>query len=1496
MSRGAWSQPAAAGCSILLIVLQPVIFFWRVLINPSAHIPFDLEGFHLPLIAYLAQCLRRGIAPLWDPYPYCGVPIHADLQAQVFYPFTWLAILAGNQTQGRNLFYWVQCLVPLHMILAGLFVYVLLRRMQLGRPAAVLGASVFQLGGFFASQAQHLGAVCSAPWLPLAILAVFELRHRVRLRWIAILAIAIAMSILAGFAGTALVVAGAVLLVMVALLVVREASWRVVPAVAAGFLAAAVIAAVQLVPLWQLSHSSVAAMRANWYTTGGGLTLHSLVSLVFPNYYHIFELGESYKLPYNFTFLYVYCGIATVILIALAPFIGRSRARMFLALTIVSAFWMLGEHTPVYRSVFVRLPSLLRGALYSEFALLAFCCFAAITGAIVLDRIGRRAPQAVLWSIVLYTSYDLIQTGSNRPMNSYAGGYETADSEYAPAGAVKLSEKLRSLVNQTVPPSRIDYTDSVFAQGIRGSDMLGLPTANGDSPFLLRRMLYLRRLFTAGQPWERQLSVNRLDSPLLSMLNVAWIVGRSPIPPDQISRAGLEPVDLVDGYHVYHNPRALPRFFLVPRIRSSPGEAETFRVLAQDGFRPAEEAVVEGLPEGRAGLATAGVRVNLYSPNRIELAVTSAAPAFLVTSEPMYTGWTARVNGKPRNLVMTNGAFRGLFLPSGSSRIVMEYHPPYFALWLLLSAIAFLGTLAAAAGTEGLKQLARLPQTIATPLTSPARVEWLRFAWRKSQLFWDSEIVPRRSTIRSLLLLLLATVLFYWKIVLTGQFSLLTESEGVSQAYSWLQFWTSTLRYGFLPLWDPYTLAGHPFAGEMQTAAFYPLHLLLALFPPGSSGFSPHLYHLWFVFTHFLGACFMYALVRELGLRRLAACIAGICFSLGGFVARMPWPHMLESSIWLPLVFLFFLRAIRADESRRAVWNSAIAGLVLGLSILAGGLHVVIMQVLAIMSAAGYHGFTGDLQEPGIGLPAAQQLPWFRRPSWVRAGSVAATIIIVALAAGAVQLLPSIEYSSRSIRFLGKAGALPANQKIPYADLADGLWPNSFVAMLIPQAFNGNLGAGEVANPYLGVFPLLLAIIGIWRNWSNRWVRYLAGLAAAAFLYSLGSLSPLHGVLYAVIPRLWMAREAGRMVYLADFSFAIMAAFGLETLLSSPSCAVASTTLNRILAAIAIASAAGLFVPAVFARPEISPWIALSLLMILLSYGLFRYVAQGHTGAPARALMVALIVFDLSAFDWSARNKLEVSRNGVNHLDRLLGCRGAVQFLKSRPGPFRVEVGTDPKPNIGDFFGIETTNSAGVTLPVDFAKLAGKGDLLNVRYRLAPSSSQEPGAVYRDSFWKVYQNPGALPRAWVVHETAVEPSAERALARLENSGFDPWRTAVIDRPASLEPRVEGAYENATFSVVERNRLELSVHAQGRGMLVLSEMFYPGWRATVNSSTAGIYRADVGLRGIIVPSGDSRITLEYTPWSIYLGGFVTLAAFLGILAARLRRASGRYTHR
>ena len=105
--------------------------------------------------------------------------------------------------------------------------------------------------------------------------------------------------------------------------------------------------------------------------------------------------------------------------------------------------------------------------------------------------------------------------------------------------------------------------------------------------------------------------------------------------------------------------------------------------------------------------------------------------------------------------------------------------------------------------------------------------------------------MTKRPTLRSLFCLLLATVVFYWQILLTRQYSLLTEQEAVNQGYSWFHFWIAQLRRGAAPLWDPYTSAGHSFSGEMQTAAFYPLNLLLALFPFGSEPFVRHRERIW---------------------------------------------------------------------------------------------------------------------------------------------------------------------------------------------------------------------------------------------------------------------------------------------------------------------------------------------------------------------------------------------------------------------------------------------------------------------------------------------------------------------------------------------------------------------------------------------------------------------------------------------------------------------------
>jgi hypothetical protein len=123
------------------------------------------------------------------------------------------------------------------------------------------------------------------------------------------------------------------------------------------------------------------------------------------------------------------------------------------------------------------------------------------------------------------------------------------------------------------------------------------------------------------------------------------------------------------------------------------------------------------------------------------------------------------------------------------------------------------------------------------------------------------------------------------------------------------------------------------------------------------------------------------------------------------------------------------------------------------------------------------------------------------------------------------------------------------NEVIPCDCLTDHfLLPQGLIAFLVPYSFNGNSSVGEVIRPYVGLLPVFLAAIEVFKNWANPWVRYAIFLSIGSVLYSLGPFSSLHTLLYVLVPKLWMMREHGRMLYLASFAVALLAAFGVETL------------------------------------------------------------------------------------------------------------------------------------------------------------------------------------------------------------------------------------------------------------------------------------------------------------------------------------------------------------
>jgi Bacterial membrane protein YfhO len=680
--------------SFAVLILQPLIFYRRHLFRFTAHIPFDIQDFHLPLTAFIARSVKEHVWPFWNPLVYCGVPIHADIQAQLFYPLTWMAILLDRLSGGGRLFYWLEWLVPTHMIIAGIGAYLLLRRFRCSALVGLFGATVFQIGPFFVSQAQHLGSISTAAWFPIVLLYLSYLAEGFNSRWLGAVAIAVSMSILGGFPATTIVILAISGLFCVALIAMGLAKARLLALFIVGCLLGAALTALQLIPSLQLSSLSVASLRYQWRGNGGGMPWESLASLFWPNYYHIFSGFDAqlYKQPYNFTFMYTFCGHAALVLIAMAPFFLRKSKLLAISagLFAFSAIWMLGENTPIYPSVVKLLPRFLQGALYAESALLGFSMFAAATAALVLSKLEPRMHRLLLVALVAANSWNVIRIGANKVFNTFDGSYEVASANWVEAG-LPMPGRLRTLTQAGIPPLRIGFLSDAAGLLQAGPGLLGLSSADGDNPFLLLRYYHLRHTFSDDSEWSRRQFPRNLNSPWIQALNVGFVIENENDPNRAPADDRYELLPFSSSVRIYKVKDPLPRFSLRNRVLPVNTEEEALAQIKNPEFDVARQAIVEGLRQNWKPdeAALGSVKVLSYENNRIDLDIQTSGRVLLVTSEALYPGWTATVNGRPADILATNVAFRGVALEPGKNHVVMTYFPNRLIFSMIVTLLAF---------------------------------------------------------------------------------------------------------------------------------------------------------------------------------------------------------------------------------------------------------------------------------------------------------------------------------------------------------------------------------------------------------------------------------------------------------------------------------------------------------------------------------------------------------------------------------------------------------------------------------------------------------------------------------------------------------------------------------------------------------------------------------------------------------------------------------------
>jgi len=192
-------------------------------------------------------------------------------------------------------------------------------------------------------------------------------------------------------------------------------------------------------------------------------------------------------------------------------------------------------------------------------------------------------------------------------------------------------------------------------------------------------------------------------------------------------------------------------------------------------------------------------------------------------------------------------------------------------------------------------------------------------------------------------------------------------------------------------------------------------------------------------------------------------------------------------------------------------------------------------------------------------------------------------------------------------------------------------------------------------------------------------------------------------------------------------------------------------------------------------------------------------------------------------------------------------------------------------------------------------------DLLNVRYivvpavtapdQTAPRLDRAYPAVYEDEQVRVLENPHALPRAWIVHSAQVVGPGE-APRLLAAGGVDPKSVALLEQPPpSLAQPDDPSAEAVAITAYDADRIELRVNTQAAGLVVLSEVYYPAWKAYVDERPAPLYVANHVLRAVPLPAGEHVVELRYESPALVVGLAVSLSAYamlVALLVAAWRR--------
>jgi membrane protein YfhO len=709
---------------------------------------------------------------------------------------------------------------------------------------------------------------------------------------------------------------------------------------------------------------------------------------------------------------------------------------------------------------------------------------------------------------------------------------------------------------------------------------------------------------------------------------------------------------------------------------------------------------------------------------------------------------------------------------------------------------------------------------------------------------------------------------------------------------------------GVFPLWNPLEGAGMPPGALHSNGSYFPLFwITYALFKPLTA------WHIGLTVQVYTAATGSYLLFQRWSGNSRAAAIGSLSWTFGGWSAC----YLLEPPLAWPLA-LFPAVLLGLDDisigRKRGPWLVALG--------IAGSLYVGHLQITI-----------------AAGLLVAAHIAFCKR---ARKGVMLASCTAGVLLA-LPHLVPLLQLSELSNRVPNSKTMILSLLLEPREFLGlffqnlmgaprDGFYLGSSLSSLVVD--------GREHGIYAGLATVLLALLAAWRL-KDRSTRAVLVLTILSFIFACSH--SVYSILVAVFPSILFVTPL-RFLPFAIFGLCYLATFGWKSLEERPLDAKEWKVFGGFIAALVL-WAGSFVVPASMRSPKLIAWLLalaqkdgiskppyyegnfgplllerilehLSLwsfavwFPLLLLLGFFLILRWKQSTQKRFVGLACLLCLDLGVYLFTMSVPVDQDLFFPQTTEMKVLAQGTQLSPDGSETPRRViGLGRGLHPSIPLVYGIANFESYQSIFPgyyrEIFTNLNGGDVLPHIIASTLDDSSLTPGLLDLFGVSKVYNHPSPEKRADRSSNLFIQSrdTALRAFLldrwrvvpdnkEIYEANFEPRKEVLLE----IEPKMESASGEPYFQTVEPsfygyNTVMFQIEAKKSCLLVLTDLFYPGWTVTVNGQEEPILKAYGFVRAVVVPKGPSTVVMTFRPTGFRFTLLALLVGFLLLVTIDLR---------